>query len=328
MMKKILVTGANGYVGNALVSALLNRQKEFTVRAVARKGLILNSKSFETVKVGSLEETPDYQEAFRGCDVLIHCATRGSLRSHKGWIDEEALRRINVLGTTHLAREAHRAGITRFVFVSTLQVNGSETPPGRRFYADSLPRPKSPYGKAMLEAEKELQRVGEETGMEIVIVRPPLIYGPDCQNLFSELKVMAEYCVPMPLRLCKRNKRSLVGIDNLVDFLICCASNQAAANQIFLVSDGHDLSTLEIFKLLAATRRRPCMLWPFPPILVRLFNSYIGRQAWEEFFFQSLVCDIHKAHLELGWTPPLTVEQSFRRSWEENFILGSHERSI
>lgn len=206
-------------------------------------------------------------------------------------------------------------------------MNGPETPAGKRFYADSLPRPKSPIGKALLEAEKELTRVGEETGMEIVIVRPPLIYGPDCQNLFGEVKIMVDYCLPLPLRSCKRNHRSLVGIDNLVDFLICCATHPDAANETFLVSDGVDLSTLNIFKLLAKTHHRPCLLWPFPPILVRLFNSYIGRQAWEEFFFQSQVADIHKAQLVLGWTPPLSVEQSFRRSWDENFYLGSHTSS-
>ena len=245
-MKKILVTGSNGYIGNALVLALLNRKKEFTVRAAARRGSILNSKSFETVRLGSLEESPDYVEAFKGCDVLIHCASRGSMRGHEGWLDEAALHRINVLGTVHMAREAHRAGISRFVFLSSLQVNGPETPPGRRFYADSLPRPKSPVGKALLEAEKELTRVGEETGMEIVIVRPPLIYGPDCQNLFGEVKIMVDYCLPLPLRSCKRNHRSLVGIDNLVDFLICCATHPDAANETFLVSDGVDLSTLNI----------------------------------------------------------------------------------
>ena len=153
-MKKILVTGSNGYIGNALVLALLNRKKEFTVRAAARRGSILNSKSFETVRLGSLEESPDYVEAFKGCDVLIHCASRGSMRGHEGWLDEAALHRINVLGTVHMAREAHRAGISRFIFLSSLQVNGPETPPGKRFYADSLPRPKSPIGKALLEAEK------------------------------------------------------------------------------------------------------------------------------------------------------------------------------
>lgn len=326
-MKKILVTGSNGYIGNALVLALLNRKKEFTVRAAARRGSILNSKSFETVRLGSLEESLDYVEDFKGCDVLIHCASRGSMRGHEGWLDEAALHRINVLGTVHMAREAHRAGISRFIFLSSLQVNGPETPAGKRFYADSLPRPKSPIGKALLEAEKELTRVGEETGMEIVIVRPPLIYGPDCQNLFGEVKIMVDYCLPLPLRSCKRNHRSLVGIDNLVDFLICCATHPDAANETFLVSDGVDLSTLNIFKLLAKTHHRPCLLWPFPPILVRLFNSYIGRQAWEEFFFQSQVADIHKAQLVLGWTPPLSVEQSFRRSWDENFYLGSHTSS-
>ena len=274
-MKKILVTGSNGYIGNALVLALLNRKKEFTVRAAARRGSILNSKSFETVRLGSLEESLDYVEAFKGCDVLIHCASRGSMRGHEGWLDEAALHRINVLGTV----------------------------------------------------QKELTRVGEETGMEIVIVRPPLIYGPDCQNLFGEVKIMVDYCLPLPLRSCKRNHRSLVGIDNLVDFLICCATHPDAANETFLVSDGEDLSTLNIFKLLARTHHRPCLLWPFPPILVRLFNSYIGRQAWEEFFFQSQVADIHKAQLVLGWTPPLSVEQSFRRSWDENFYLGSHTSS-
>ena len=327
-MKKILVTGSNGYIGNALVLALLNRKKEFTVRAAARRGSILNSKSFETVRLGSLEESPDYVEAFKGCDVLIHCASRGSMRGHEGWLDEAALHRINVLGTVHMAREAHRAGISRFIFLSSLQVNGPETPAGKRFYADSLPRPKSPIGKALLEAEKELIRVGDETGMEIVIVRPPLIYGPDCQNLFGEVKIMVDYCLPLPLRSCKRNHRSLVGIDNLVDFLICCATHPDAANETFLVSDGEDLSTLNIFKLLAKTHHRPCSAVAIyrrslsdcltVTSDVRLGKSSSSRAKWPTF-------------IKLSWFSAgllrFRLNSPSDAPWDENFYLGSHTSS-
>lgn len=321
MKTKILVTGANGYVGNSLVLALLNRTKEFTVKAAARHGSILHSKELEAFKVGSLEDNPDYQEALRGIDVVIHCAAKVSPRKTHGWTDQTAYRRANVLGTAHLAREAHRAGVKRFVFVSSIQANGEVTPPGKKFYPDSLPRPKRAFGISMLMAEKELKRVGEETGMEIVIVRAPMVYGPESKNLFSACQKMQKYCLPLPFLWCKNNRRSMVSIDNLVDFLIKAACHPKAANELFLVSDGHDLSTYEIFKLLAQTSHRPCLLWPFPIALLRLFNSYIGRIAWDEFFFESQAVDLAKAKLVLDWTPPESVEAGFKRSWEERQVV-------
>ena len=321
-MKRILVTGANSYIGNALVLALLNLKRRFIVRAAARSGEVLNAKCIETVRFGSLEDTPDYQKDFADCDILIHCATRGPIRNEEEWPAGESLRRINVLGTVHVAREAFRAGVKRFVFLSSLEVNGSETPDGKKFFADSLPRPKSILGRQMLEAEKALRRVGDETGMEVVIVRPAMVYGPACHNLFGFAGVLTKYCIPLPLLCCSHNQRSLVSIDNLTDFLTVAATHPKAANDIFLVSDGHDLSTLEIFRLLAKTDHRPSVLWPFPPLFLRLFNSYIGRQSWENFLFKNQVADISKNKMLLEWVPPMSVEQSFRRFWDEPQVAG------
>lgn len=317
-MKRILVTGAENYIGSALVSALLSRKKDFQVRAATRSFKNFEGDGLETVVLGEVENNPDYQGIFSGCDVVIHCDTHASLAGPKEQWSEDRMRcRIVALGTANLAREAHRAGVHRFVFLSSLEVNGLATPEGKRFYADSLPRPKSPLGLALYESEKELARVREETGMEVVIVRIPVVYGPQCVNLFGFARSLVRWCVPLPVFGCRKNRQSLVGIDNLTDFLMKAAVLSKAANETFLVSDGHDLSTLEIFRLLAKTGRRPQLFWYFPPIFLKLFNSYIGRQAWERFFFESRVVDIGKNRLLLNWTPPLSAEQSFRRAWEE-----------
>ncbi len=326
-MKRILVTGADGYIGNAMVLALLNYTKQFVVRAAAQKEFVLNSKSFETVRLASLEDTPDCQKEFADCDALIHCETYETLRQGGDWLEESALHRIHVLGSVHLAREAYRAGIRRFIFISTVEVNGASTPEGKKFFADSLPRSRTLFGRYMHQTEKAIQQVGEESGLEVTIIRVPMVYGPGCSNLFSFARKLVEYCVPLPLLWCSKNKRSLLSIDNLTDFVIKSLVHPAAAGETFLVSDGHDLSAEEFFCLLAKSHRRPPLLWPFPPLFLRLFNSYIGRQAWEDFLFKNLVVDIKKNMILLGWEPPLSVEQCFRRSWDERSVAGTSHRS-
>ncbi len=310
---KVLITGANGYIGNALTVACL-KTPGYSVRVAARRGPILKCKEVESFQMGNMEDEPDFSKALRDCDVVFHCATIAPVNSFRQY-DYTLIQRVNVLGSSHLARQAATAGVKRFVFLSTIEVNGDITPPGKRFFADSLPRPKRAMGMSMLHAENDLKLIAKETGMELVIVRSPLAYGPECSNMFRAMQLMIQYCLPLPLGSTGGNERSLIGIDNLVNFLLCVSHHPKAADETFLVSDGRPLSTLQIFKLLAETGGKPCLLWPFPTKLLDLFNSYIGRQSWGEFLFASRVVDIAKNFNLLNWTPPFSVEQQFTKSW-------------
>ncbi|MCD8340370.1 MAG: NAD-dependent epimerase/dehydratase family protein [Burkholderiales bacterium] len=315
---KVLITGANGYIGNALTVACL-KNPSYTVTATARRGSILDCKKVEAYKIGNMEDEPNFSKPLKGCDIVFHCATLAPVNSVRHF-DYSKIQRINVLGSAHLARQAVAAGVKRFVFISTVEVNGDTTPLGKRFFATSLPRPKRAMGMSMLHAENELKLIAKETGMELVIVRTPMAYGPECSNMFRAIQLMVQFCLPLPLRMASHNERSLIGIDNLVDFLLCVATHPKAANETFLVSDSRPLSTLQIFKLLAETGGKPCLLWPFPTKLLELFNSYIGRQTWGDFLFASRVVDIKKNMSLLNWKPPYSIEQQFTKSWGKRVV--------
>lgn len=315
MKTKILVTGSCGYVGSAMVLDLLKRKHEFDVRITSRIGQTVNHPGVLCFSCESFDERPNLREALERVDVVVHTAALEKANQGAA-VEISTLQRIFVLGSVYLAQAAAQAGVKRFVFLSSIEVDGEVTPPGKKFYADSVPRPKLALGKTMLAAEREIRRVAEETAMELVIVRCPMIYGPECHNLFKAVQLMVKYCLPLPLGSTGDNERSLVSIDNLVDFLRCVSLHEKAANEVFLISDGHDLSTLQIFQLLAKTGNRPCLLWPFPKKLLSLFNSYIGRRTWGEFFFESRVEDITKNRLLLNWKPPISIEEAFARSWQ------------
>ncbi len=320
MAKKILITGGSTYAGQALINDYLNHPHEYEVRTTCPIGSAIYKAGLQCFECERLENRPDLSEVLRDCDVVIHVTAlaQDSLGySHK----LSSIERLYVMGAIYLARAAAYNGVKRFVFLSSISVDGEITPPGKKFYADSLPRPKLPTGKTLLTTERELQKVCEETGMELVIVRSPMIYGPGCHNFFRAVQIMVNFCLPLPLRNTNDNERSLVCIDNLISFLKCVSEHKKAANEIFLVSDGNDLSTYEIFKLLAKTGNRPCLLWPFPKKLLALFNSYIGRRAWGEFFFESQVEDISKNKLLLDWTPPVSVKEGFKRSWNKKLTF-------
>lgn len=322
MKKRILVTGANGYIGNALIQDLLAKRPEYTVCGAARRGRILKTDALQTFQVGSLEDHPDYSKALRGCDTVVHCAMLVSPRKDSGWIDQSAYYRANVLGLSHLVRQASLSGVKRFICLSSVHANGEVTPPGKKFFADSAERPKLAFGLSMLNAERELRKICQELNMEYTIIRVPTVYGPECKGFCGVIKTMVRYCIPLPLGWAKDNRHSLIAIQNLTDFLITCIEKKEAANELFLVADNEELSTVDIFRLFAKTSNRPYCLWGFPPILLKLFNSYIGRQAWEDFFLDSLVVDISKNKLILGWTPPLGTEEAFRLAWGHRLVLG------
>jgi nucleoside-diphosphate-sugar epimerase len=226
-------------------------------------------------------------------------------------------RKVNVDGTLNVARHALEVGVKRFLFVSSIKVNGEHTPPGRPFTEEAAPAPEDPYGISKYEAERELQALCAETGMELVIIRPPLVYGPGVKGNFASMIRLMEKGLPLPLGAV-RNKRSLVALDNLVDLIVTCVDSPAAANQVFLAADGQDISTTELLRNVANAMGKPARLLPVPSGLLMLGASLFGKKAVAKRLLGSLQVDISKARELLGWQPPVSVEEGLARAVRVN----------
>jgi len=305
---RVLVTGATGFVGRAVCARLL--QLSFDVSASTR----FPQKLPDGVKQGPVE-TIDVQTDWSGylgaVDTVVHLAARVHVMNDRS---EDALaefRRCNVEGTMNLARQAVDAGVKRFVFISSIKVNGEETLPGQPFCVDDDPRPADPYGISKMEAEQELRTLAQETGLEVVIVRPPLVYGPGVKANFLSMIRWVARGVPLPLGAI-HNQRSFVALGNLVDFLVTCVEHPHAANQTFLVSDGEDFSTTELLKRIAAAMGRPAHLIPVPVRLLKVGLGLLGKGAIASRLCGSLQVDMSRTRELLGWTPPLTVDEGLR----------------
>lgn len=308
---QILLTGANGFVGKALLESFCREGHQ--VVAAARQP-IASVEGARYLAIRDMNDTHAWRRAAHGIDAVVHTAARVPIMRGSG--DDLALyRQVNVSGTLTVARAAAAAGVKRFVFISSIKVNGEGTPPGRPFLADDTPGPADAYGVSKLEAEQALTKLASATGMEVVIVRPPLIYGPGVKGNFSTLAKLVEAGIPLPLGAVK-NKRSLVGIDNLVSLVTRCIEHPAAANRVFLATDGEDLSTAELLRKLAVARGRPCRLISVPTRLLHVGATLVGKKASAQRLLGSLQADITKTRELLDWDPPYTVDQGLRRCFE------------
>jgi nucleoside-diphosphate-sugar epimerase len=225
-----------------------------------------------------------------------------------------AYRAANVEGTLNLARQAAAAGVRRFVFVSSIKVNGEQTAAGQAFGADDTASPQDAYGISKAEAEAGLKAIAVSTGMEVVIIRPPLVYGPGVKATFLSMMRWLQRGVPLPLGAVTRNRRSLVALDNLVDLIVTCVHHPAAANQTFLVSDGEDLSTTGLLQRLAAAMGVPARLLPVPAWALEAGAALLGRRAMLQRLCGNLQVDITKTRDVLGWLPPIGVDEGLRRA--------------
>lgn len=310
---RFLVTGANGFVGRALCNALLQLGHE--VRGAVRHSRVNLDSGVSRVAVGEINEQTDWSAALVGVDIIIHLAARVHVMHETSQDALREFRRTNVAGTENLARSAAMGGIKRMVFASSIKVNGEETLAGRRFNEIDIPMPRDAYGISKWEAEKILQRVAQDTGMEVVIVRPPLVYGAGVKGNFAQMLNVLNKGIPLPLASVK-NLRSLVYIDNFVDALLQSAVLPQAAGQTYLVCDGEDVATPDLLRQLGAAMGRQARLLPCPTVLLKVGGWMLGRSEQMDRLVGSLQVDSNKIRRELGWLPPFTVQQGLERTAE------------
>jgi nucleoside-diphosphate-sugar epimerase len=311
----ILVTGATGFVGRAVVQRLLAEDQSRRVAvAVRRDAPKLSDRVLQHV-TGDLESSTDWSAALADVSAVVHCAARVHVMADTATNPLEEFRRVNVQGTLNLARQAAAAGVRRFVFVSSIKVNGEVTQLGRPFTADDAPAPLDAYGVSKMEAEEGLRAIASQTGMEVVIIRPTLVCGPGVKANFAAMMRWLKRGVPLPLGAI-HNQRSLVSLDNLVDLIVTCLTHPAAANQTFLASDGEDVSTTELLHRMGQAMGRPARLIPVPASWLKLAAAMVGKQDVAQRLCGSLQVDIEKTRRLLGWNPPLTLDQGLKKAAE------------
>jgi nucleoside-diphosphate-sugar epimerase len=309
----ILVTGSNGFVGSAMVQRLAASEGAEPIVAAARSPGLRSPAGVRTVGVGGLSSTIDWSDALHGVRSVVHCAARVHVMDERGADPLQTYRDVNVQGTLRLAQQAALAGVRRLVFISSIKVNGESTQAGAPFTADDTPAPLDPYGVSKLEAEQGLRALAARTGMEVVIVRPPLVYGAGVKANFGSLLKWVARGVPLPLGAID-NARSMVALDNLVDLVCVCLSHPAAAGHTFLVSDGEDVSTTELLRRAARAMGKSARLVPVPPQLLSMGAALLGRQALAQRLCGSLQVDIQKTRSVLAWAPPITLDQGLRKA--------------
>lgn len=307
---RVLVTGANGLVGKALCASLV--QSGIPFRAAVRSPISVLT-GLDNFVTGAIDGSTDWQGALTDVTVVIHLAARVHVLNDTAENPLEEYRRINVQGTLNLAENAVTAGISRFVYLSTAKVNGESTHKGQAFSESDEPNPLDPYAVSKHEAEQGLRKIADQTGMDVVIIRPPLVYGPGVKANFAALLRAVQKGWPLPLGVI-HNQRSLVALDNLVDFIMTCAIHPKAANQTFMVSDGHDISTTELVHGLAHAAGVLTHLLPVPIWILQWVGRFLGKGDTVGRLCNNLQINSAKARDLLGWVPPVSVHEGLQRA--------------
>ncbi|MER0041315.1 SDR family oxidoreductase [Pseudomonas sp. MGal98] len=310
-MKRIMVTGGSGFVGRTLLERL--HQDGYGLIAPSRTPLAQAPAGVVNPLVAGLAVDVDWSASLEGAAVVIHSAARVHVMKDTAADPLMEFRKANVDGTLSLARQAAAAGVQRFIFLSSIKVNGEGTELGHPYRADDTPAPQDPYGVSKMEAEQGLRALASETGMEVVIIRPVLVYGPGVKANFRSMMSWLRKGIPLPLGA-TGNKRSLVAVDNLVDLIATCIDHPAAANQTFLVSDGEDLSTTQLLQRMGSALGRPARLLPVPASLLQAGAAMLGRRAIAQRLCGSLQVDIGKTRELLAWAPPVSVDDALRKT--------------
>lgn len=309
--RSVLITGGTGFVGKALVRELLARFDHRVVLA-SRQLVAQVPKGGEQFLFAQLDAQTDWRVGLAGVDTVIHMAARVHVMNDTEKDPLAAFRKTNVDATVNLAKQAAEAGVRRFIFVSSVKVLGEETLLGRPYTAASTCLPMDPYGLSKLEAEQQLMEIARQTDMAVVIIRPPLVYGPDVKGNMKSMLAWLRRSIPLPFGAIY-NKRSLVALDNLVDLIITCIDHPAAANEIFMVSDGEDLSTTDLLRRTARVMGKRVILLPIPAPWLRYGAGMLGKKDIAQRLCGSLQVDIVKTTELLNWKPPITVDEGLRR---------------
>ncbi len=314
---RILITGASGFVGQALVRQLAS-EGHHHLRAALRPTakLPVDTSTLEKVIVEELAPDTNWSSALEGMEAVVHCAARVHVMNETAGDPLSKFRRTNVEGTLALARQAQQAGVRRFIFISSIKVNGEETQPGRPFTADDTPAPADPYGISKMEAEQALRELARNGAMEVVVIRPVLVYGPGVKANFLSMIRWLDKGIPLPLGGITSNRRSLVALDNLVDLICVCLTHPDAAGQVFLASDGEDLSTTAMLRRISLALGKSPFLPSIPASWLMLAARMMGRPGIAQRLCGSLQVDISKNRDLLGWTPRTTVDAAFQKTVE------------
>lgn len=304
---RLLITGASGFLGSALLNDL---QGIFPLRAVLRQegaSKVLPS-GIETVKA-SLSGNQDWSKALFGISAIVHCGARVHVMNDQAQDPLAEFRLVNVEGTLQLATQAAQAGVKRFIFISSIKVNGESTVLNHPYTADNPPAPQDPYGISKMEAEDGLRELSSRTGMEVVIIRPPLIYGSGVRANFASMMRSLKQGIPLPFGGVTNNRRSLVYIGNLIDLIRVCIDHPKAANQTFLVSDDEDVSTSTLLQRLANVLGKPARLVNLSPEIIKLAAKFIGKSVVADRLCGSLQVDITKTKQLLDWKPKFSLDE-------------------
>jgi len=312
----VLLTGATGFVGSAMVTKLLS--DDVSVLAAVRKSLANLPEPVQQIVLGDLSELKEIQQlssVFEGVNSVIHVAARVHVMLDESSDPLSEFRKVNRDGTLALAGMAAKAGVKRFIFISSIKVNGEMTQPDSPFIPNDSLIPEDAYGLSKYEAEQGLLALAKETDMEVVIIRPPLVYGPNVKANFASMMNWMRKSIPLPFGAI-HNKRSLVALDNLVDFIALCADREKspkAANQVFLISDNEDVSTTQLLQKVAKAQGKRAWLIPVPVSWMTSVAKLVGKEDVANRLFGSLQVDSSKARNLLGWKPVTTMDEQLQK---------------
>ncbi|APC05351.1 hypothetical protein AOC10_01805 [Polynucleobacter asymbioticus] len=312
-----MITGATGFIGKSLL-AKLSESGRFKIIATSRSPLNKFYANVNWRKSPDLGSDTYWNNCLDDVECVIHLAGRAHVMREIVEDPFSEFKKVNTLGTLNLAQNASKFGVKRFIFISTIKVNGESTQLGKPFFSDDDPFPSDAYANSKYEAELGLIKIGQETGMDIVIVRPPLVYGSGVKANLSNLIKFIELQFPLPLKSITQNRRSFIAVENLVNFLELCIDHPKAANQIFLVSDGDDLSTAELCRRISKALGKKLCLFPFPLAAIYWLSKILMRPNFAHRLCDSLQVDIQKAQNLLGWIPIITVDDGLKKMCRES----------
>lgn len=311
---RILITGVTGFLGGAVVRSLLPNKQLNLLAAV--RSIVDLPEGVDVSEVGEINQKTDWSEFVKTPELIIHCAARVHVMNEKSNDPLQAFRDVNVAGTLNLAKQAAAAGVKRFIFISSIKVNGEGTDINCKYTISDQVAPEDPYGISKHEAEQSLIELSQETDMELVIIRPTLVYGPGVKGNFLNLLKLCKSGLPLPFGAIQ-NARSMVYLENLVDLITTCIDHPNATGQIFLASDGDDLSLTGLLDLIRKTMNKPALLIPVPSFLFKLVGKLTGKAAIVDRLVGNLQVDSGNAKTLLGWQAPYTVEQGIKATVDD-----------